>query len=185
MRKQLQTAILCILISTALYGCFKDTDSVKNPPLTSDNPELITTVLFTFNDITDTSTVLEFYYKDLDGIGGKAPIIDTILLKDSTIYTASLELLNESDDSNTNITEEILQEAQEHIICYTPKTDNIIITRLDTDGEYELGLETEWVTNQTGTNKVNILLKHQHGDKDGSCSPGETDLEVDFVTRVE
>ena len=62
---------------------------------------------------------------------------------------------------------------------------DITIQRTDSDGNFEVGLQSLWETGTTGNGTVMIRLKHQPGVKDGTCAPGETDIELDFQTKVE
>lgn len=168
--------------------------------------ELITTVVLHVEDTTAGSEELHFEFKDADGPGGEDPTeFDTIYLSANSVYRVSLEFLNESgdhdehddhddhdivmseDDDDHNhegkdITAEILEEANEHIICFTPDNPNLLsVKRTDTDGVYEIGLASEWTTQGVGEGEITISLKHQaDGIKDGTCVPGETDVEIDF-----
>jgi hypothetical protein len=54
------------------------------------------------------------------------------------------------------------------------------ITRTDSDGEFEVGLESLWEAGATSSGTVMVTLKHQPGVKDGTCEVGDTDVEVVF-----
>ncbi len=126
-----------------------------------------------------------FSFKDLDGDGGNPPVIDTIKLNKNQSYTVSAIFLDESDPNDVeDITVEILEEDNEHLICFDIENiDGLTIRRTDSDGTYEVGLASMWNVSDTAvaTNGiVRLTLKHQPGIKDGSCAPGDTDVEVDF-----
>ena len=125
-------------------------------------------------------------FRDLDGDGGDAPVITGGTLKAGETYEGSVELLNETETPPEDITEEIEEEDDEHLFCYTPDGVDVDIVRTDSDGTYEIGLETEWTAGSTtGSGTVTIVLKHQPGVKDGTCGPGDTDIEVDFPVEIE
>jgi hypothetical protein len=127
-----------------------------------------------------------FTFKDIDGAGGLEPtVFDTIKLVTSENYTVQVEFLNESSAEAEDITEEILAEAEEHIICYSSSEDDLLITRTDSDGNYEVGLESSWSSTEASIGTVTMTLKHQPDVKDGTCAPGETDVEVVFPFIVQ
>jgi hypothetical protein len=50
---------------------------------------------------------------------------------------------------------------------------------------YEVGLQSQWTTGNAENGTTQIVLKHQPDVKDGTCAPGETDIDVTFVTEVQ
>ncbi len=57
--------------------------------------------------------------------------------------------------------------------------------RFDTDGNSGVGLVSTWShTGVADNGNVTIPLTHQPGVKDGTCEPGETDVEVTFVIEM-
>ena len=72
------------------------------------------------------------------------------------------------------------------IFCFSANGVEVSVTALDSDGTYALGLNSAVVTGGTGSGTLTVTLKHQDGGvKDGTCAPGETDIEVAFVVEVE
>lgn len=177
------------LLALALMSSCKssDDDDVTTPDIENEE-ELITTVTVTLTDTSNASNVVQATFRDTDGEGGNAATsFDTLYLEQGIVYAGTIELLNESDPSETeDITEEVEEEADEHLFCYDSQA-HVDISRTDSDGEHEVGIETLWVVhNMTGEGSVTISLKHQPGGiKDGTCSPGDTDVELEFVTVVE
>ena len=176
------------VIASLLFSCKNDDDDSVTPdtPITPNEEELITTVRLNFMDSSGVTTSFEF--NDPDGEGGDAPVIETINLAKGKIYNLSTEFLDASDPNDVeDITAEIRDEDDEHIVCYEPKDVNgLSITIVDTDGTYDVGLSavvltTDSASSSNGTLKV--TLKHQPGLKDGTCAPGETDVEVDFPVQ--
>ncbi|MCC7298200.1 MAG: hypothetical protein IT244_07705 [Bacteroidia bacterium] len=164
----------------ALAGTFIFSSCKKKK---TDEEELITTVKFSLqqNNITKGT----FQWKDLDGDGGNAPQpTDTITLDSGMIYNASVAFLNESNGQNIDITEEIKSESADHLICYTAPVSALEISITDSDGKYPIGLTSDWKTLAKGTYTLRVVLRHQPGEKNGSCDPGETDVDVNFPVRI-
>lgn len=160
-----------------LMSCGEDPDPVNEE-------ELITTVILKFTPVMGGPTV-NFTWRDLDGDGPNQPVIQTITLNANTTYSVAIQLLNESETPAEDITEEIEEEADEHLFCFEVSNGlNLSITRTDTDGAFEVGLESEWVAGAASTGQVTVILKHQPGVKNGSCAPGEVDVEATFPVTI-
>lgn len=171
-------------------GCKKDDDT----PTPVDNhdddhhheEELITSVILSFVDTAGVQPSVQYAFRDPDGDGGNAPTQhDTIRLVANTYYNATIQLLNESETPAEDITLEIQNEDDEHLFCYAPSNTNVSIVRTDSDGTYEVGITTFWSTGAAANGDTKVTLKHQPGVKDGTCAPGDTDVEVTFVTEVQ
>lgn len=177
-----------ILISLLfLAACKKDKkDTVTTPPVQNEE-ELITTFRITFTDAAGIQPTVTAEFVDLDGAGGNAPtVFDTIRLKANTTYNAGITLLNQSVSPEEDLTIEVQEEDQDHLFCFSPTgTLNLTISRTDSDGTYEVGLLSSWVTQAISTGETTITLKHQPGVKNGQCDPGETDIELTFHTIIE
>lgn len=183
MKKMNQIALL--LMMTVIVACKKDDVTPETPQPTNDE-ELITSVKLTFIDENSVQDTVYTNFVDLDGPGGNAPSsFDTIRLVANTNYLVKIEFLDETKNPSVNITEEVLEEASEHIICYDPSNLNVTINRTDSDGTYELGLTSRWLVGASSTGNTIIRLKHQPGVKNGSCDPGETDVELNFQTIIQ
>jgi hypothetical protein len=142
-----------------------------------DEGELITTVKLTLTPATG-GTAKPVVWSDPDGIGGNSPKqADTIVCDSGVNYNGELQFSN----GDTDITSEIKNEGGEHFVCFTgPASDVLEITYKDSDGKYPIGLSTEWKTKRKNTGLLRIALKHQPKSKDGTCDPGETDVDVTF-----
>lgn len=165
-----------------LQSCGKDDD-----PVFENEEELITDVILTLtpNGGTEQVTLL---FNDPDGeIGTTNPTIVGGTLQSGVTYTGEISLLNNSGENSEDVTVEVKEEGEEHLFCYTPTGVGVTITRTDNDGAgLELGIGTSWVVGQnTGTGTVRVTLKHQPGVKDGSCTPGDTDIEIDFPITIQ
>lgn len=181
------TAIAALLLTLILtfQSCCK--------PIQNEG-ELITTVSITIGTTGSAGTT--YTWKDLDGIGGNDPILpDTIALSTITTggdpYWAKLEFFNEQNGQKQDITLEIQNESHDHLICFDissltmPPTIglNIVSTDQDKNG-LPIGLTSSWKAKATDFGNVAIRLKHQAGIKNGTCTPGETDVEVSFPFRI-
>lgn len=185
-----------LLATMLLVSCGDDPE----PP---NEEELITTLRVTLVPQGGGTTVtMEF--KDIDGDGGDDPIFTyspntggespAALLIADQIYNATIELFNESENPVEIITEEIEEEADEHLFCFD-KTGltGLTITYADKEADYitggstkVVGLATTWTTTTTGEGTVTIILRHQPGTKTGDCpGPGETDIEVTFDITIQ
>lgn len=177
-----------VLLSTLLLSvasCKKDDHTVTNPDDNQD-VELITTLQVILNDSTGTIPTDTFTFRDLDGPGGQEPqVFDSIALKQSQTYFCSIRVLNESVSPSEDITQEIQDEAQDHLFCFNHPNGNMKVVLTDSDGNYPIGLQSTWYTYAADHSSIQISLKHQPGIKDGTCSPGETDIEIQFPLRIE
>ena len=110
-----------------------------------------------------------------------------IVLDANATYTVSVEFLNEEDPNNIeDITVEVRGEDDEHLVCYEVLGGaNATITRTDSDGQFEVGLATEWETGAASSGTVMLTLRHQPGVKDGTCTPGDSDVEVTFNITIQ
>ncbi len=186
--KNTMLAMALFIGSMAFQSCEKHDDNHQH----TDEGELITKVEVYLVDSLTKDTLFAAW-SDKDGIGGNNPILpDTFKLKQGKMYFGRVKFYTNHDAiSYHDITEEILNEGVNHIICYNvqsivmPST-SLFMIRTDEDvNKKVLGFQTEWYAPSTfdqGT--VNIRLKHQPGIKDGTCDPGETDVEVNFPYLV-
>lgn len=180
----LNILVLALIASSlSLSSCKKDDDDPDDHD-DHNEEELITTVQLQLGN-TNNGDQRTAKWSDSDGPGGENPVIDTVYLDTSSTYSVEIEFLDESGAEVADITDEIREEASEHIICFDSSSDNLVISRTDSDGTYEIGLESEWVTTSAGTYNVTISLKHQPDTKDGTCTPGETDVEVEFPVIIQ
>ena len=107
-----------------------------------------------------------------------------ITLDANTTYAVAALFRNEEEGED--VTAEIREEDDEHIVCYEVSGGaNVTINRIDSDGNFEIGLATSWETGDASTGTMILKLRHQPGVKDGTCTPGESDVEVDFNITIQ
>jgi len=179
------TARSLVFTTTALVSVFQFSSCSEDPEPTNEE-ELITTVIIDLTPASGGDDIqLKFY--DADGSGAGAPIItpDVAQLVSGKVYEAQITLLNE--EAGEDITEEIDEERNDHLFCFTPTNTNVTIGYSDEDDNGRpIGLSTYWTVGDAGeAGNVKITLRHQPGTKDGSCpGSGDTDVEVTFPVQV-
>lgn len=182
LKKNLFLSILAI-IALSIISCSKTSiDAV-------DENELITTVKLNF---TAGGTTQTFSYSDPDGDGGKAPTIDNISLKANTTYTMNIQLLDESKNPVSNITDEVSTQRDEHLFIYTPSSSTLLTyTYGDKDSRnLNVGLTGSVKTGAVATGKLKVQLRHQppiggKASKDGTAAPGSDDVNIDFNVVIQ
>jgi len=178
--------ILTFITGHFLLSCKRDDDKPQKPQLPSNDMEVITTMTLTFTDISGMQPLTTATFRDPDGDGGNPPTeFDTIFLQHNTTYNTSIVLLDETKIPADTISNEVFDESADHLFCFTTSGTDIEIVRTDTDGIYEVGLQSEWAVGLAGNGTVQVTLRHQPGIKDGTCAPGETDVEVSFKTVIQ
>ena len=161
--------------------------SCGDDPEPEEEEELITTLIVTLAPQGGGDEVTLMFY-DEDGETGSIPPEYTVSgpLSTNTVYEASITLLNETDNPAENITEEIEEEKDDHIFCFTLTGLSLTIDNLDKDNQgLDVGLSCEWTTEGAGTGTVRIVLRHQPGTKTGTCpGSGSTDIDVTFNLEI-
>ena len=184
--------ILSGLVFSIAVACKKD-DNDPAKPVNPNETELVTTVKLIIAPTSNPSAEMYASYRDLDGDGGNAPIIDTIRLDANTEYNVQVLVLDETKNPVDTISKEIEEEKNAHQFFYSKiGSYNLTTTYLDFDGNnVPVGLSIKLNTT-TGftekTNKYQVVLKHQPDLKptsgNGDASLGETDLEVYFPILI-
>ena len=183
MKKYLTIALL----SVALLNCKKDEHLDPH-----DDNELITRVDLIFTDSANKSTT--FSFQDKDGDSRTAPEkFDKIVLAKDKDYTLKIEVYDETKTPVSDITEEILEEADVHLFVYKSNTTGLLsttITDKDKNG-LPIGLESIVKTAATaGKGTYQVILKHQpelNGVKvkTGREEGGSTDIDLSFEVEVQ
>jgi hypothetical protein len=179
-----------IFVLVALLGmnfsCKKDQPDPVDEPTVEEEGELITTFKLSFVDSSGLESPLEFVFRDTDGPGGNSPSqFDTIRLSENKTYFANISVLNESVNPAINLTQEIKNEGNDHLFCFTHSLSGLDLFITDSDGTYGIGLESTWKTATLADGMMNIKLKHQPGIKNGNCEVGETDIDLNFKVIIQ
>lgn len=182
MKKYQQFLLGIALLSVAATGCKKDKNELNEE-------ELITTVQLKFTESGTTNTTT-FTFRDADGDGGNAPTsFDNIVLAPNKVYNLAIELKDESKSPAVDITEEVEEEGDEHQFYFVPSAVNVTVSNLNADANgLPLGTTSRWTTGAASTGVVKVVLKHKPGGIKAAgdlITKGETDIELDFNTRVQ
>lgn len=175
--------LLCVLLLIA--GCSKDEQNVTP----TDDNEAITTATLT---LTNKASPTESVTATVENLNTTADFSKAALnLKANTTYTGAITLLDKTKTPTLDATQEIREKLNEHLFVYTPTPANLLtITLTDKDtnpapGPYPVGLTIELKTGAAGTGKLNVVLRHQPGSKNGTATPGTSDLDTNFTVVVQ
>lgn len=188
-----------LVLGSLVWSCDED------EPEKEDTPELITKITLTFTPVGGGSPVV-VTATDPDNIGSQDIVADgPISLKPNTTYSLGITLINglaDPADEDYNITNEVLEEADEHMFFFAwtggfnnPEGDGNIDNRADVvrygdadENGLPLGLTTTWTTvgAVTTAKSFTILLKHQPDLKSATSTSqdGETDVNLEFDLEI-
>ncbi|WP_339687085.1 type 1 periplasmic binding fold superfamily protein [uncultured Nonlabens sp.] len=152
--------------------------------------ELITTVELELTNSADATNVVLFKSVDIDGEGPDDPVITiTGTVNANSTYLGAVRFLNESIAPSEDITEEVIEESNEHEVFYTSSITDLTITKTDVDvNGNPLGVLTNFQTGAIGTGTLILVLRHEPikpNDNTLIGAGGETDAEVSFTFEVE
>lgn len=185
----LKPGFAIVLGMLAISGCKKDDDIVETPPPVQNEGEVITTMRLIATDSATNTVAGTFTFRDPDGSGGAGPdIFDTIRLAANKTYNVQLVLLNETVTPADSISNEVLAEANDHMFFFHYSGAAITQSYLDQDTNTPplgIGLQTKWKTGAASAGTSQVILKHQPGVKDGTETPGETDIDITFQTVIQ
>jgi hypothetical protein len=172
------------LLSIAMIGCSDD----DTAPEVINDEELITTVILTLTQESGDQVVLTTV--DLDGDGPDEPETTVVgNFAENTQYTGAVQFLNETEDPAEDITEEVIEEAEEHQVFYTISEGlNITTTYVDFDSnDNPLGVNITLETGEASSGSLTVTLRHEPvKPNDGLDSAGgETDIATSFDVTIE
>jgi len=176
---------MMLVTATAIALGFSSCKKDKDLPEVDEN-ELITTVSLRFTNKANAADVKTFTFKDIDGPSGASPIIDEIVLSPNASYDMEVaSVLNEAETPAEDIREEIEEESDEHLFVYKP-VGNLTINATDKDvNNLPIGLKASATTGAAGTGTLRMILRHQPDSKDGSETPGSSDLDISFNLKIQ
>ena len=158
--------------------------SCKDDDTTTEQENITTVVVH----LTGPGFDQEFEWKDLDGDGGNAPVIDEIVVPPLTgNLKCHVHVYDESKSPAVDITEEVEAENTVHLFTFTVSGADFSIVPDDTDDNgAPFNLETVWTTDQPSTGTLQIRLYHDPTDKTNAMNPGgEVDLDVTFPVVIQ
>ncbi len=172
------------LIALLTGACTKDEQNVAP----TDDNEAITTATLT---LTNKATPTDIVTATIENLNTTADFSKaTLNLKVNTTYTGLVTLLNKTKTPTLDATQEIREKLNEHLFVYTPTPATLLtVTLTDRDtnpapGPYPVGLTTEIKTGAAGSGKLKVVLRHQPTVKNGTATPGSSDLDTDFTVVV-
>lgn len=178
-----------LAISLFAGGCKKEEE---NPTPTDDN-EAITTATLTLTSQTTPVQTLTATVENLNSSADFSRASLTLLA--NTTYTGSISLLDKTKSPTLDVSAEVKEEANEHLFVYTftptngsPASLSVTATDKDTNpapGPYPIGLATQVRTGAAGSGKLKVVLRHQPDVKNGTATPGTTDLDTDFSIIIQ
>lgn len=187
MQNRIQNIALFITFSVLLNACSSD-DEI---PMLINEEEVITTIIASFTNGQEPITLTSY---DEDGDG---PLIPQILVDGNfqagETYTGHLRFINQSVVPNEEITEEIIEEGDEHQIFYQQNgLGTFTYSDQDVNGN-PIGLSFSFTANSTpASGNLTISLVHEpdkyaEGVIDGNPqnAGGSTDAQVVFPIIIE
>lgn len=179
---------LSLLFSLLVFGFLASIQSCKPDDDDHDHDhDAITKVELMFVDTLSNIAYGTYTWEDADGIGGNPPsVIDTIKLAAAKTYKVNVMVYAKHDDHSDNITAEILEEADEHLFVFKNSTANVAVAVTDKDANnLPVGLVSLWTTGAASSGAINVVLRHQPGVKDGTETPGDTDIDITYPVQVD
>ena len=206
-----RTAPLCLLgLAMAVPACDSEDDDHGDEHGES---EVISRVTLTFTPDGGGDAVVASF-DDPDGDGGMSGSSDAITLAAGTSYTMTVEFVNALEDPAEDITEEIREEAEEHMVLVYGDAvtgpagvgSNVLVSHAyaDVESDYGMnavgddlpvGLANTMTATNAGTAEFRVMLRHlpelngeaqKTGDLvDTFASGGATAGEVDVAVDFE
>ena len=176
------------LLAMAMVGCSDD-----DTPEVINEEELITTVILTLTPESGNQVVLTTI--DLDGDGPQEP--ETTVsgsFAENTQYQGVVAFLNQTETPAEDITQEVIEEADEHQVFYTVGEGlNITTTYVDFDSNGNpLGVNITLITGEASSGSLKVTLRHEpnklaDGVSNGDITNagGETDITTTFDVSIE
>lgn len=183
-----RTGIAMAAAVIAMTSCNKQEQIVQPAPPEN---EFLTTVILTCVSADGSDTEIATW-RDLTPDDTIPPDTSEAVLnlKTNTVYHLQIGLLDETQTPPGDVGAEILDRGNYHLFCfYTTGTlsDNLTITRTDQDTNdppLPIGLQDDLSTMDVSNGYLEVVLRHQPNEKDGSCDPGSTDLDVFFRINI-
>lgn len=175
----LRTLLFALLVAgLGTTGCKKDEDTKQ---------ENITRIVVRLSGAGGFSQ--SFTWSDPDGGDASNATVQPIVIPASAgaTLTALIEVYDDTKTPVENLTEEIIEEKNEHLFTFTVTGANLGIAYDDQDGNGKaFGQKTVWTKGAASAGAVKISLYHEPSNKDNLASPGgELDATVDFPVTIQ
>lgn len=179
--------VFIALIVVGMDGCKKEEKTVS-PPLPGN--EFLTTVRLIATNTADANDVQVASVTDTTLVANPPDSINHpgLTLKANSTYTVQVLFLDETTNPAGNVTEDIYDRRNYHLICFEVGGNaNLSIIRTDKDTNnppLEIGLQDKFTTGAASTGTLNLQLRHQPNAKNGDCAPGSSDADVNFDITI-
>lgn len=182
MKKKVFTQLNILFAGLFILSSCSNDDNNLTPV---NEEELITQVVLTvLENGTDTGTT--YFWNEGQGAS-------TLNLENGKSYTVNIAFLNNSNPSSPeNITEEVIAEADEHLVFYEVLNASVAIAPSASDVKdsqnIPLGITTNWTVDGSSNGSVRIYLIHEPTAKTGTTRNdlgGETDVQIDFPVAIQ
>jgi len=175
--KQINVYLLALLF-LVFASCNDDDDDDRGA---ENEEEEITTLVMEFNPILGGESLSFSFSPDGEQ--------ETILLDANTTYTAELMFLNTEETPVEDVTLEILEENDEHLVCFETTTGiDFSYNDFDQNG-LEVGLSNTVMSGMPSTGTLNVMLRHQPDLKETfdaiNCTVGGVEINATFDVIVE
>jgi len=177
--------ILAVFASITIQSCKDDVVPVNEE-------EVINEIIVTLKD--DANNTYTLAYKDSDGGGPLSPVFTEDKLPANKSLTASIQLLNTLATPSENITNEVLEEADEHQFFYQfSGSGNPVVSYTDSDVNGKpIGIQFKLDTKSAYLGVLKVILRHQPNKEASGVASGDitnaggaTDVDVDFNITIE
>jgi hypothetical protein len=165
--------------------CSSDEDEVDDIPELINEQEVITTVVLTFDSSDNPTQTIRWAVEEDNSL-------KFINLKANTEYQVGISFLDETDPSDVeDITEEVIEEADDHQVFYDFSDVSISYSSgtndtIDSDGN-PVYLNSLWTASSSGSGIVQAFLIHEPTSKTGTSRDsfgGETDVAIDIPITI-
>jgi len=183
MKKSVFILAIVAAFMFAVNGC-KKSETAVSPPVPGN--EFLTTVQLIVTNSANAGDVQTVAVKQLPGQAidySKA----TLNLKINSTYTVAVKFLDETTTPAGDVTTDIYDRRNYHLICFAVTGANLSVVRTDKDTNnppLQIGLQDTFTTTAASTGSLNVQLRHQPNAKNGSCDPGSSDADVTFPVTI-
>lgn len=198
MKTIINISIITTLAGLSLLASCKKSEDASNPIINTPQEQITTVILSGYNHYKpkDSSYFIHMKWEDLDGNGGMAPAIDSLLLDTGITYDVQLVLLDKTKIPFDTISNEVLERGNMHQFFYTPSVSllsKIVVERLDMDQNtpsLPIGLNTQWKVLSFPNDSlplmgtVNIILSHYDGIPKTAFPSPESDIDITIPVRI-
>jgi len=186
MKKTITIIAAGCLLALLFYACKKDEKTVA-PPVPGN--EFLTTVRLVATNANDPSDVQVASITDTTIIADPPDSINmpTLNLKANSTYHVQVLFLDETKKPAGNVTDDIYDRRNYHLVCFDIQGADLTVTRTDLDTNnppLPIGLQDDFKTGAVSTGTLNVQLRHQPNAKNGTCAPGSSDADVTYNIHI-